>query len=65
MELTDPYAAQRRSGEENMNIPDDSVNTLTQANTHKHRYLPQELGSRGSYFYDATSKPLTLHHRRH
>ena len=38
MELTDPYAAQRRSEEENMNTPDDSVNTLTQANTHKHTY---------------------------
>ncbi len=35
------------------------------AHAHSNAHLPQELGSSGSHFYDATSQPLTLHHRRH
>lgn len=75
MELTDPCAAQRRNEEENMNTPHSSVNTLTQAiHTHKIKHTdiahtntnsPQELGSSGSHFNDASSQPLALHHRWH
>lgn len=39
------------------------------ADTHKHTHtqpnLPQELGSSGSHFYNATSQPFTLYHRWH
>lgn len=47
-----------------------SKNTHTNSNTHTVHthsitHLPQELGSSGSHFNDATSQPLTFHHRRH
>lgn len=39
------------------------MSKYTETNSKTH--LPQELGPSRSHFYDATSQPLTLHHRRH
>lgn len=61
VELTDPYAAQRESGEESMKPKHKCTHTHTQSNPH----LPKKLSPRGSHFNDASSQPLTLHHRGH
>lgn len=64
VELTNPYAAER-SEEEIMNTPHICVCTHQQIHTHSNTHLPQELCSGGSYFNDAASQPLALHHRGH
>lgn len=64
-----PNAAQRGSGKDSLNTTRNWANTLTNpspvcTHTLKH-HVPQELSSCGPHFYDATSKPLPLHHGGH